>query len=101
MQHLQVNDESESQDWLVSGTLTFENPIILVIDNLNGSGHEATLQGAVITLPFDPSRIVIDDAETNGYGWNKIASVYKPAFKREVTFAVDSTYEETRELVAV
>jgi hypothetical protein len=100
MKHLQVDDASDSQNWLVAGTLTFENPTILVIDNLNGAGHEATLQGATITVPFDPSRIVIDDAKANGWSWDKIAGVHKPAYKCDVTYALDEICEQNRELVA-
>jgi hypothetical protein len=105
MKHLVVADDDEN--WATSGYLTFENPHLLVIDNLNGSGHDVCLKGATVTVPFDPTMIVIDEAKNNGYGWDNIAGVYKPAYRTHVTFTPEEhepepivTQDEIRFLVA-
>jgi hypothetical protein len=81
---------SESGDeWDLNGTITFREPHLLLIDFYNGCGHDAKLKGAVITVPFDPSRIVVDDAKNVGYGWDSIAGVYKPAYAADVSIEYD------------
>lgn len=73
-------------EWQPDGsTITFEDPMLLVIDNMNGSGHDVRIKGS-ITVPYVPERIVVDGAKGNGYGWDSIAGVYKPAYKTSITF---------------
>jgi hypothetical protein len=72
--------------WAEEGTLTFKNPNLLIIDNMNGSGHDVRLDGASLTVPFKPSRIVVDAASGNGYGWDTIASVVKRYYATDVSF---------------
>lgn len=81
-----MRSDAEGRDWLTTGTLTFKDPVLLVIDAYNGSGHDVRLKGATITVPFTPTRIAVDGANANGYGWDSIANVVKSAYAAEVTF---------------
>lgn len=64
--------------------ITFTRPWLLVLDKLNGSGHDVRLP-VDVTLPFDPARLTTDD-DGNGYSWDSIAGLVKSAYGTEVTF---------------
>ena len=68
--------------------LEFTDPRILLIDRMNGSGHEVQIPGIVkVRLTSNPDgepaekgdRFVMDNAKGNGYGWDETASVVKSA----------------------
>lgn len=70
--------------WESTKQLTFHDPRLLVIDNFNGSGMDIHLSDEKITVPLDASRIVVDDAKGNGYGWDSIAGVVKSAYETTI-----------------
>jgi hypothetical protein len=88
-----LHDDSgdEQGKWTIQATIQFDHPCLLLIDPYNGSGHTIILENTTIVLPFNPSRVIVDDAEGNGYGWNSIASVVKSYYAR---FAPTITIKE-------
>jgi hypothetical protein len=54
----------------VPQTITWENPHLLVLDCMSGSGHMVDFPGT-ITLPFDRARLMLDARNVgNGYSWS-------------------------------
>lgn len=80
----------ESPDTEGSKVLEFATPHVLLIDRWNGSGHEviipAALKRTLTRVGYDDQeapqtgRAYLDSA-SEGYGWDSIAGVYKPAYK--------------------
>lgn len=70
--------------------LEFAKPHILLIDMWNGSGHDVVVPAA---MKRTLTRVGLDDEEApqtgrayldsdaDGYGWDSVAGVYKPAYK--------------------
>lgn len=51
-------------------TITWENPSLLVLSTMNGSGFECDVVGT-ITLPFDTENLYLDATNVGpGYSWN-------------------------------
>lgn len=72
--------------------LAFTNPRILLIDRMNGSGHDVEIPGtATVRLTSNPDgepaekgdRFVMDNAKGNGYGWDETAGVVKSYYRTE------------------
>lgn len=68
-------------------TLTFHDPQLLVLDSINGSGHDVKVKGEVKIRfrgkDLDPTEGVMAlDAKNvgTGYGWDETAGLYKPAY---------------------
>ncbi|GAA4034355.1 hypothetical protein GCM10023063_17930 [Arthrobacter methylotrophus] len=80
----------ESPETDGSKVLEFATPHVLLIDRMNGSGHEVTIPAP---LKRTLTRVGYDDGEAprtgrayldsnaGGYGWDSVAGVYKPAYK--------------------
>jgi hypothetical protein len=80
----------ESPEAEGSKVLEFATPHVLLIDRMNGSGHEVTIPAP---LKRTLTRVGYDDGEAprterayldsnaDGYGWDAVAGVYKPAYK--------------------
>jgi hypothetical protein len=80
----------ESPETEGSKVLEFATPHVLLIDRMNGSGHEVTIPAP---LKRTLTRVGYDDVEApqtgrayldsgaGGYGWDSIAGVYKPAYE--------------------
>lgn len=87
---------SPSSEHSGSNTLTFTNPTILLIDRINGSGHEVRILGQVrknLAPNLDQEDLertekVYLDSAAGGYGWDSIAGVVKSAYESPV----DSTW---------
>lgn len=72
--------------------LEFKNPKILIIDRINGSGHDVEIPGTAkvrLTSNRDGepaekgARFVMDSAKGNGYGWDDTAGVVKSGYRTE------------------
>lgn len=72
--------------------LEFKNPKILIIDRINGSGHDVEIPGTAkvrLTSNRDGepaekgARFVMDNAKGNGYGWDDTAGVVKSGYRTE------------------
>lgn len=70
--------------------LEFAKPHILLIDKLNGSGHDVVLPAAMkrtlTRVGYDDEEApqtgrAYVDSDAGGYGWDSVAGVYKPAYK--------------------
>ncbi len=48
-------------------SVTFKNPVIAVVDYVQGSGYNCTLEGVEFTVPFDRNGLRIDNAITYSY----------------------------------
>jgi len=66
------------------GAITWTDPHIVVLNSASGSGHDEQVRGT-ITLPFDPERLALD-SKRGYYGWDDVASVYKPAYECKFQF---------------
>lgn len=87
--HARVNEVSASQDG--PSKLAFNDPYVVLIDRINGSGHDVKLQGTVSkSIPeadkaSEPeSRVFLDDGGRGGYGWDEVAGVVKSAYAVEI-----------------
>lgn len=49
--------------------ITFENPMVAVIDTFNGSGDNTDLDGHKFTVPFDPTNLFIDKTIKYNYSF--------------------------------
>ncbi|WP_030660808.1 hypothetical protein [Streptomyces rimosus] len=60
-------------------TVQWTDPELLVLDQLNGSGHSVRVRGS-LRLPFNPDRLFIDTARgPGGYSWTDVVgSGYLP-----------------------
>jgi hypothetical protein len=74
------------------GTITWTDPDLLVLDAMNGSGHNEAIKGQ-ISVPFDPSRLTLD-SQGWGYGWDKIAGVVHSAYACEWSITKDTEQEQ-------
>lgn len=87
--HAKVNEVSASQDG--PSKLAFTDPYVVLIDRINGSGHDVKLQGTVSKrIPeaekaSEPeTRVFLDDDGRGGYGWDQVAGVVKSAYAVEI-----------------
>ncbi|WP_284974681.1 hypothetical protein [Arthrobacter sp. efr-133-TYG-104] len=71
-----------------SKVLEFAAPHVLLIDRMNGSGHElvipAPLKRTLTRVGYDDGEApragrTYLDSKAGGYGWNAVAGVYTPA----------------------
>lgn len=70
------NDESD---------ITFTNPTLLILDQLNGSGMECSVEGTIVRR-FDPALAHLDTGQS--YGWSDIiGGVSHNAYRTSVTFS--------------
>lgn len=71
--------------------ITFTKPHIVLLDPMNGSGHDVELPDMLIkhVTPSDPAHL--DSAShRHGYGWDDTAGVYMPAYAPENVSVVRS-----------
>lgn len=64
--------------------LTFESPNILLIDTVNGSGHDVKLPGSLTATVTPDSPAILDKEPDAGYGWDDIAGVVHSAYRTDV-----------------
>ena len=58
---------------------------VLLIDRYNGSGHEVSLKGGAINATVSTDNpVILDSDSSNGYGWDEVAGVHKPAYKNDI-----------------
>ncbi len=62
--------------------ITWRDPRILLINTMEGSGHEVTLSGS-ITRIWNPDRCYVDSQF--GYGWDSICGLVKSAYDDDPT----------------
>lgn len=81
---------TESPETEGSKVLEFATPHVLLIDRMNGSGHEvvipAPLRRTLTRVGYDEDEAprtgrAYLDSNSGGYGWDAVAGVYKPAYK--------------------
>lgn len=64
--------------------ITFESPYILLIDTVNGSGHDVKLPGS-LTATVTPDRPAMLDKKPDwGYSWDDVAGVVHSAYRTDV-----------------
>lgn len=87
--HAKVNEVSASQDG--PSKLAFTDPYVVLIDRINGSGHDVKLQGTMSkSIPEadkaseSESRVFLDQGGRGGYGWDQVAGVVKSAYAVEI-----------------
>ena len=56
---------------VASGTITWTDPCLLVLDSFNGSGHDARIEGE-LSAAFDPARLTLD-SQGPGYSWQDVS----------------------------
>lgn len=64
-----TGDVSELLDLNGANVVTFENPMIAVVDHWNGSGDSAELDGHKFSIPFDASNLFIDKTIKYNYSF--------------------------------
>lgn len=82
-------DPRESTVWngdageACSRDLSFTDPHVLLIDRMNGSGHEVKIPGTVKVTATPDKPVRLDAAKDNGYGWDDVAGVYHSGYRCE------------------
>jgi hypothetical protein len=83
--HLRTGHNKEH--WMLSGTISFHNPTIIVLNTENGTGYDMKLPDTTITLPFDAKCLVADDATNQSWGWNRSCGLVEEYYRTELSFA--------------
>lgn len=71
-----------------AATITWNRPPgdagarLLILDSLNGSGHDVPL-GGPLTVPFDADNLTTDD-RSGGHGWNDVAGLVRSAYEATI-----------------
>lgn len=75
----------------VPTTITWENPSLVILDGMNGSGMDTQVKGT-ITRPFDPDKFRMDGTGVKGHGytWDDVAGVVKSAYSCNVTLSKEA-----------
>lgn len=61
-----------------NGRIRWTNPYLLVLDSMNGSGHDVRIEGT-ISKPFDRERLMLD-SQGWGYSWDAVCGLHGPAY---------------------
>lgn len=66
-----------------SREITFKDPHILLIDRMNGSGHDVQIPGTIKATATPEKPVKLDAAKNDGYGWDDTAGVVHSAYRTE------------------
>lgn len=65
--------------------ITFKDPHILLIDRMNGSGHDVRISGTIKATATPEKPVKLDAAKNDGYGWDDTAGVVHGAYRTETS----------------
>lgn len=64
--------------------LTFQNPHVVLIDRVNGSGHDVQFAGAATAAATEMNPVKLDASKMHGY-WDETAGVVHSAYRTETS----------------
>ena len=65
--------------------LEFSNPHILLIDSINGAGHDTRINGTIKTRVSADRPAMLDEKPDFGYSWDDVCGLVKSAYNTDVT----------------
>lgn len=63
--------------------LSFTKPNILLIDRINGSGHDVQFPGTIAATATKDKPVRLDADKDHGYGWDDVCGLVKSYYKTE------------------
>lgn len=79
---------NEETGTVASRQIRFRDPHILLLDRVNGSGHDVQIPGTITATASEDNPVRLDADGSIGYGWDETAGVVHSAYRTDT----DSTW---------